>query len=171
MLCVFWCCVQFYKFCFFLWFFFFFFFFFFFPPVQANILNAVISNYNNDRTNTKAIYFKGAVNLFVDNSHITDYDNSIYLKNNYNCNVEAKVEHTEIYQTEARRGNFKGIDFTGKISAIINSNVVKSCDPAVSISGSNSVSDINRNLIFITCLLYTSPSPRDLSTSRMPSSA
>ena len=25
--------------------------------------------------------------------------------------------------------------------------------------------------IFITCLLYTSPSPRDLSTSRMPSSA
>ena len=26
-------------------------------------------------------------------------------------------------------------------------------------------------LIIITCLLYTSPSPRDLSTSRMPSSA
>ena len=25
--------------------------------------------------------------------------------------------------------------------------------------------------LFITCLLYTSPSPRDLSTSRMPSSA
>ncbi len=119
-------------------------------PVQANILNAVISNYNNDRANTKAIYFKGAVNLFVDNSHITDYDNSIYLKNNYNCNVEAKVEHTEIYQTEARRGNFKGIDFTGKINAIINNNVVKSCDPAVSVSGTNSVSDINRNLIFIT---------------------
>ena len=28
----------------------------------------------------------------------------------------------------------------------------------------------NENVIF-TCLLYTSPSPRDLSTSRMPSSA
>ena len=28
-----------------------------------------------------------------------------------------------------------------------------------------------RSLIFISCLLYTSPSPRDLSTSRMPSSA
>ena len=26
-------------------------------------------------------------------------------------------------------------------------------------------------LLFLTCLLYTSPSPRDLSTSRMPSSA
>ena len=29
----------------------------------------------------------------------------------------------------------------------------------------------NRNTGYITCLLYTSPSPRDLSTSRMPSSA
>ena len=29
----------------------------------------------------------------------------------------------------------------------------------------------DRNLFFSTCLLYTSPSPRDLSTSRMPSSA
>ena len=29
--------------------------------------------------------------------------------------------------------------------------------------------DSNRNIV--TCLLYTSPSPRDLSTSRMPSSA
>ena len=28
-----------------------------------------------------------------------------------------------------------------------------------------------RNVLAITCLLYTSPSPRDLSTSRMPSSA
>ena len=29
----------------------------------------------------------------------------------------------------------------------------------------------NENLLVNTCLLYTSPSPRDLSTSRMPSSA
>ena len=27
------------------------------------------------------------------------------------------------------------------------------------------------SVLYITCLLYTSPSPRDLSTSRMPSSA
>ena len=32
-------------------------------------------------------------------------------------------------------------------------------------------SDYNRTVYAITCLLYTSPSPRDLSTSRMPSSA
>ena len=31
--------------------------------------------------------------------------------------------------------------------------------------------EIKRNLYFYSCLLYTSPSPRDLSTSRMPSSA
>ncbi len=120
-------------------------------PVNANILNAVISNdNNNERANSKALYFKGAVNLFVDNGHITDFDNSIYLKNNYNTSVEAKVEHTEIYQTEARRGNYKGIDFKGKIDAIINNNVVKSCDPAIAVSGTNSVSAINRNLVFIT---------------------
>ncbi len=119
-------------------------------PLNANILNAVISNYNTDRANTKAIYFTGAVNLFVDNSHVTDYDNSIYLKNNYSTIVNAKVEHTEIYQTDARRGNYKGIEFTGKVNAIINNNVIKSCDPAIKVSGSNSESNINRNLVFIT---------------------
>ena len=30
---------------------------------------------------------------------------------------------------------------------------------------------LKKNNLLITCLLYTSPSPRDLSTSRMPSSA
>ena len=31
--------------------------------------------------------------------------------------------------------------------------------------------DVTTPILFLTCLLYTSPSPRDLSTSRMPSSA
>ena len=31
--------------------------------------------------------------------------------------------------------------------------------------------DEKGNILYIGCLLYTSPSPRDLSTSRMPSSA
>ena len=30
---------------------------------------------------------------------------------------------------------------------------------------------INNGIVYLACLLYTSPSPRDLSTSRMPSSA
>ena len=30
---------------------------------------------------------------------------------------------------------------------------------------------VHRRILFSICLLYTSPSPRDLSTSRMPSSA
>ena len=33
------------------------------------------------------------------------------------------------------------------------------------------IGDPRENTVFISCLLYTSPSPRDLSTSRMPSSA
>ena len=38
-------------------------------------------------------------------------------------------------------------------------------------SGSLSDSDSVRDILTQLCLLYTSPSPRDLSTSRMPSSA
>ena len=43
----------------------------------------------------------------------------------------------------------------------------------VQFEGSNSVCYSEKNLdeIYVFCLLYTSPSPRDLSTSRMPSSA
>ena len=33
------------------------------------------------------------------------------------------------------------------------------------------VHDVQNEILFKACLLYTSPSPRDLSTSRMPSSA
>ena len=33
------------------------------------------------------------------------------------------------------------------------------------------ISNLHRQVMFTSCLLYTSPSPRDLSTSRMPSSA
>ena len=35
----------------------------------------------------------------------------------------------------------------------------------------SNVNDVNLMVSFDACLLYTSPSPRDLSTSRMPSSA
>ena len=38
-------------------------------------------------------------------------------------------------------------------------------------SDSDSVSDSDSDSVSDSCLLYTSPSPRDLSTSRMPSSA
>ena len=42
----------------------------------------------------------------------------------------------------------------------------------VSLSGTDNYEDTSdSDVIIITCLLYTSPSPRDLSTSRMPSSA
>ena len=35
----------------------------------------------------------------------------------------------------------------------------------------NHIAKLSAHEVFLTCLLYTSPSPRDLSTSRMPSSA
>ena len=47
-----------------------------------------------------------------------------------------------------------------------------SLDEIFSIKNINSVKMQKHELIgFVSCLLYTSPSPRDLSTSRMPSSA
>ena len=39
------------------------------------------------------------------------------------------------------------------------------------ITGEEKIIPINAKYFLCTCLLYTSPSPRDLSTSRMPSSA
>ena len=42
----------------------------------------------------------------------------------------------------------------------------------VNLSGTDNYEDTkNSDVIIITCLLYTSPSPRDISGSRMPSSA
>ena len=55
-----------------------------------------------------------------------------------------------------------------------NSKIVKAKIIEVKGSSPNSLDDIiliSTDTIFGTCLLYTSPSPRDLSTSRMPSSA
>ena len=44
-------------------------------------------------------------------------------------------------------------------------------DPSEAYSAARFRQDALREMRIITCLLYTSPSPRDLSTSRMPSSA
>ena len=39
------------------------------------------------------------------------------------------------------------------------------------VDGSCIITPVSDTIIYLFCLLYTSPSPRDLSTSRMPSSA
>ena len=77
--------------------------------------------------------------------------------------------------------NFSNISFAKDPSALINeivdeaASVLSSEDPVESkIIKLNAIAersvDIN-GIGMYTCLLYTSPSPRDLSTSRMPSSA
>ena len=47
----------------------------------------------------------------------------------------------------------------------------KTIQQAVTNAGTNDVIIVGAGTYYETCLLYTSPSPRDLSTSRMPSSA
>ena len=75
--------------------------------------------------------------------------------------------------------NFPYFEFPTKIEVILfdeNKNQTKIiADYAISYSNSDLI-DLRGNVIVSThlmdtCLLYTSPSPRDLSSSRMPSSA
>ena len=47
----------------------------------------------------------------------------------------------------------------------------KPVHPNDHVNKSQSTNDVFPTAMHISCLLYTSPSPRDLSTSRMPSSA
>ena len=68
----------------------------------------------------------------------------------------------------------KASDFAGSTSGMINyvkNNQPKKVMMVTECSMSDNIQVENPNVEFISCLLYTSPSPRDLSTSRMPSSA
>ena len=119
--------------------------------VNTNIENALLSqSINANRANSRAIYGRGAINLTIDNALITDYDRSIYLNNNLYTNVDIDIQHTEIHQSEGRRGNIRGIELRGNVEVNIENNIIESCDPAIKIVGTNAVSDINRNLIYLT---------------------
>ena len=68
--------------------------------------------------------------------------------------------------------NLKGIKLTGKNQQYAFSNLKKNMSSLYNLSVTDSeISDFKYVLKAYNCLLYTSPSPRDLSTSRMPSSA
>ena len=90
--------------------------------------------------------------------------------------VESKT-HTEIQQKDIVNTNLYEIKSNTNDSCIrFNLNMTKkelniSIDSKLKASLLNSVDTENEYEFFVTCLLYTSPSPRDLSTSRMPSSA
>ena len=58
-----------------------------------------------------------------------------------------------------------------EITSKINDDELKFTLSGVNVSIANSIRRIILSEIPMVCLLYTSPSPRDLSTSRMPSSA
>ena len=76
--------------------------------------------------------------------------------------VEAVVERIDI-----KHNIYKKIFDTRKKNTIVSSNT-----SSIPISVlSEKLSEEDKKDFCITCLLYTSPSPRDLSTSRMPSSA
>ena len=57
-----------------------------------------------------------------------------------------------------------------KIKIIINNNYLGGKSTSI-LEGINNIEKDTQNLLLISCLLYTSPSPRDRTRSRMPSSA
>ena len=57
------------------------------------------------------------------------------------------------------------------LTFILSSSLYSGTFIGVVTDNSNGTPVIDANIIYTDCLLYTSPSPRDLSTSRMPSSA
>ena len=73
-------------------------------------------------------------------------------------NFEDKIRELNIKLPEAKApvGNYVATKITGKM---------------LFISGQISIDDNGELIKGKVCLLYTSPSPRDVSTSRMPSSA
>ena len=64
-----------------------------------------------------------------------------------------------------------GDELKKEISLIINKETKDPRLQNINITAVKVSDDIGIATVFYTCLLYTSPSPRDLSTSRMPSSA
>ena len=71
------------------------------------------------------------------------------------------------YKTEIENSEQIRTEPEGKINLASNPTIKQEAPIVVASSGPISGKDIYNNV----CLLYTSPSPRDLSTSRMPSSA
>ena len=85
---------------------------------------------------------------------------------NFNFNIQ--TFDTNIFQNDVQFNKLKIFEeFDNFISTLdknkISFNILK--------SPKNSPDSIYPNNWVVTCLLYTSPSPRDVSTSRMPSSA
>ena len=83
--------------------------------------------------------------------------NTIRIKRSTGSSAPGSLENAELAFAEGSKKLFIGIGTGGSGG---------SATTIEAIGGSGSFADL-----FTSCLLYTSPSPRDLSTSRMPSSA
>ena len=82
-------------------------------------------------------------------------------KIHYHPEGDGLAEYIELTNTNSERSlNLEGISFSDGIEFNFDNSSIKSC-----------VVNLEKTYRNIGCLLYTSPSPRDLSTSRMPSSA
>ena len=86
---------------------------------------------------------------------------------------DLEINNNHIENTNTNSDLFIRANGTGNINVIGNTNINGNLHATGNISadGNITLGDADTDSIFINCLLYTSPSPRDATLSRMPSSA
>ena len=97
-----------------------------------------------------------SVSVQVGSKKVDPYHVTVQQRSNWHHRFEIAVSSDKMEGEAITIGIDKSIEHVGKIAEIN----IKCTDTALIFKG-----------VITTCLLYTSPSPRDLSTSRMPSSA
>ena len=78
---------------------------------------------------------------------------------------------TSVVSSGLRSSDYNGLDFIGQRVELTDYQLPKSCTLSLWLSSYRDGIIFRGNGLTITCLLYTSPSPRDRTRSRMPSSA
>ena len=116
----------------------------------------------------------GSMSVYADSSGTRSYSDITVDGNIINTDVQNQINLQAPLDNPTFTGSVSGItkDMVG-LGDVDNTNDLSKPISTATQTALNSKAPIN-NLSFtgtITCLLYTSPSPRDLSTSRMPSSA
>ena len=86
-------------------------------------------------------------------------------------NIPEELRYTEEHEWVKLNGNVATVGITDFAQSELGDIVYLEIDTLDSEINSNDVFGTVEAVKTVSCLLYTSPSPRDLSTSRMPSSA
>ena len=97
----------------------------------------------------------------MSDSDVTSILKKMIKQRNESCEVYKKAGRIELLENETKEIEVISVFLPKQLN---DEETKKICEEAIKSSGASSMKDMG-------CLLYTSPSPRDISGSRMPSSA